>query len=197
MRIQVQHHEVAGRLRFRAPSLYRSRGVRRRIEKALAELGTVDSIRVNERTAGVLLHYNPVVSPENIVNEIDRALASILPQITEAEPGAKPNGANLFKDRYKTKARPPTRVKRPTSGHRWYALTLAEVIEQLQSDPNMGLTVGEALARLEKFGPNSLGEQEKRSELVIFLEQFKSLPVAMLGVSAVVALLTGDDSMPR
>ena len=191
MRIQVQHHEVAGRLRFRAPSLYRSRGVGQRIEEALATLGSVDSIRVNERTAGVLLHYDSAIPAEQIIVDIDRALASILPEIVEAQPAPGINGANPLSERLKFRTKPSSLVKRPDSGHRWHALALAEVLEQLQSDPNMGLTVGDVLERLEKFGPNSLGEQEKRSELIIFLEQFKSLPVAMLGVSAVVALLTG------
>ena len=74
-RIQVQHSKVAGRLRFRAPAIYRSRTIGQRIEQSLATLKAVDSIRINGRTAGVLLHYDPAVPAARMIAEVNSALA--------------------------------------------------------------------------------------------------------------------------
>ncbi len=44
---------------------------------------------------------------------------------------------------------------------------------------------------LQKYGPNILPEAERRSGWEIFSEQFKSLPVALLGAAAGISVLTG------
>ena len=44
---------------------------------------------------------------------------------------------------------------------------------------------------MARFGPNSLAAGKRRSDISIFLEQFMSAPVGLLGASAVVSLVTG------
>jgi Ca2+-transporting ATPase len=73
----------------------------------------------------------------------------------------------------------------------WHLFGLQSVLEHWASSDQSGLSSAEAGERLRTFGENSLAATKGRSDIAIFLEQFNSLPVALLGVSAVVALLTG------
>ena len=71
----------------------------------------------------------------------------------------------------------------------WHIQELQKVLEDLQSDVQ-GLDPEEAERRFREHGPNLLRDIESRKDLTIFLEQFQSAPVAMLGISAAIAMLT-------
>jgi Ca2+-transporting ATPase len=73
----------------------------------------------------------------------------------------------------------------------WYLYDLREVLDHLGTSDQTGLTAEEAGERVRRYGENSLVAAKKRSDIAIFFGQFNSLPVGLLGVSAVVALLTG------
>ena len=53
----------------------------------------------------------------------------------------------------------------------FYQLTREEVIEELQTDPAVGLSEEEARRRLEKYGPNELKEGEGINPWKILLSQ--------------------------
>ncbi len=55
-----------------------------------------------------------------------------------------------------------------------------------------GLTSAEALARLERYGPNTLGEAKRASWLVILARQFTGLLVVILIVAAGIAFALGE-----
>ena len=59
------------------------------------------------------------------------------------------------------------------------------------TDREKGLPVEAAGENLKKFGPNILPESVPRSGFSIFINQFKSIPVALLGVAAVISVSTG------
>ncbi|MGE0194863.1 MAG: cation-translocating P-type ATPase, partial [Methylocystis sp.] len=63
--------------------------------------------------------------------------------------------------------------------------------ERLATDVRYGLTAEDAAERSQKWGRNELSRAEPRSAAIIFAEQMTSLPIALLGVSAVVSLATG------
>ena len=65
------------------------------------------------------------------------------------------------------------------------------MLERLAGSVEQGLDQSEAEARLQRYGENSLVAAAKRGDLSIFISQFNSLPVGLLGVSALVAVLTG------
>ena len=74
----------------------------------------------------------------------------------------------------------------------WHALNAAVVVAQLGVDPALGLTTSGANERLTRYGLNALQEIRPRSAWRIFLDQFASIVVALLGVAAVVAWVTSD-----
>jgi len=62
----------------------------------------------------------------------------------------------------------------------WHATSEAEVVKRLDSNPERGLTLSEASARLQKYGPNRLPEGKKRSPLMRFFAQFNNVLVYVL-----------------
>jgi Ca2+-transporting ATPase len=73
----------------------------------------------------------------------------------------------------------------------WHLMDLDQVLARLGCSADSGLSVSEAEMRLQRYGENRLEAGRKRSDLAIFLGQFNSPPVFLLGVSAVVAVVTG------
>ena len=57
-----------------------------------------------------------------------------------------------------------------------------DVIALLETSMDLGLSEDYAKENLKKYGPNILPESVPRSGFSIFISQFKSLPVALLGL---------------
>jgi len=74
----------------------------------------------------------------------------------------------------------------------WWARAGEAVAEQLEVDPDDGLSTDEAERRRAEVGPNELREHETLSIWVILANQFKSLIIGLLVAAAVVAFLFGD-----
>ena len=74
----------------------------------------------------------------------------------------------------------------------WYQQKTDEVLQQLGSDLENGLSEQEAAARLEKYGPNQLTEQSGRSKWEILREQLSGIMVIILVVAAIVSVILGD-----
>ena len=68
----------------------------------------------------------------------------------------------------------------------WYQLPVKQALEQLEADPNQGLTTEAARLRLEKYGSNELEERGVKSPWEILFEQFTETMVIVLIVAAVV-----------
>jgi Ca2+-transporting ATPase len=75
---------------------------------------------------------------------------------------------------------------------RWHALAGEEVVRALDSDRERGLSSAEAARRRERWGPNSLPEQEPASALQLLLRQFASVLIYVLLAAAALSLLLGD-----
>jgi Ca2+-transporting ATPase len=76
----------------------------------------------------------------------------------------------------------------PAVATRWYALEPAEVASWLGVDVDSGLTADEAVARLERNGPNALPVEQPPSSLRRLLGQYTSYMQLILVVAAVVSL---------
>ncbi len=72
----------------------------------------------------------------------------------------------------------------------WHTLEEENSLERLKSDRRLGLTSQEAIARLQRYGPNELVESGGRSPLEILWDQFKNIMLLLLiGVAIVSAIL--------
>ena len=73
----------------------------------------------------------------------------------------------------------------------WHLLEAESALAKWETSKVVGLSRQTARKNLERFGPNMLPEAEPRSGLSIFLEQFNSLPVYLLGAAAALSVFTG------
>lgn len=70
-----------------------------------------------------------------------------------------------------------------------YQKEVSQIIKELGSDAEKGLSSKEAKKRLERFGPNEIKEIEKTSPVKIFLNQFKSFIVFILLVAVAISIV--------
>jgi Ca2+-transporting ATPase len=73
----------------------------------------------------------------------------------------------------------------------WHLLDLARIGQTLATNLEHGLDVQAIEVRRQRYGVNALPAAESRSAFAIFADQLKSLPVLMLGGSALLSLFTG------
>jgi Ca2+-transporting ATPase len=74
----------------------------------------------------------------------------------------------------------------------WYKLPVKQALEQLETDPDRGLTSENARIRLEKYGPNELEERGVKSPWKILFEQFTETMVVVLIVAAIISMFLGE-----
>ena len=70
---------------------------------------------------------------------------------------------------------------------KFYATPLSDVLKTTATDPKVGLTSGEVMERLQKYGENRLKEKKKKSSFKRFIDQFKDVMIIILIIAAVVS----------
>ena len=74
----------------------------------------------------------------------------------------------------------------------WFALSGDEVLQQLETDQNDGLTASEVARRREQFGHNALAQTPPVPAWKKLLSQFKELVIGILIVAAVISGIVGE-----
>lgn len=74
----------------------------------------------------------------------------------------------------------------------WHTLDKEEVAERLSTSIEEGLSQGEVLKRLERYGANELAQKKPRPILLRFLDQFKDFMVLILIAAAVISAFVGE-----
>ncbi|HDP79077.1 MAG TPA: hypothetical protein ENN47_13065, partial [Mesotoga infera] len=75
---------------------------------------------------------------------------------------------------------------------KYHQETIAEVIKNLDSDSNKGLSGAKAEERIKQYGLNELTEKNKRSAWKILLAQLKSVMVIILIVASIITAFIGE-----
>ena len=70
----------------------------------------------------------------------------------------------------------------------WFRKNITEVLQELATDVDSGLSAETVAKHLETHGPNELAEAEKQSTLGLLIEQFKNPLLIILLVGAGVSL---------
>lgn len=164
----------AGRLRIHIPSLYRSEDAKAGIEAQLSAREHVIAAFANPLTGRVLILFSRALSADILLSELGAsAQAPATPAVAWAQP---------------VQAAPLIIERAPATD--WHLLSADTAVTRLGSSRRSGLTQRAADERL-RDGANTLSRQAPISSVEILLNQFKSLPVVLLGVSAALSLLTG------
>jgi Ca2+-transporting ATPase len=77
-------------------------------------------------------------------------------------------------------------------GKHWHHLSTTEVLQLLETDPQVGLDTFEVQRRQHRFGPNVLTPKQGKSPLVRFLLQFSDPLILILLASSVITALIKD-----
>ncbi len=195
--ILIVHDRIPGRTRINVPGLYRNKQLGTELESRLTVLDQIRLVRANALTGNLLIEYAPRRDSREMPASIIRLLEAELgcPIIRHIESIDRP--PKKGKERERKPEKPKKARRKPEVSEfqaqplqLWHTLTGTRVINFLQGGEE-GLTEEAAAQRLAQYGANLLAEQVGRSSLQMFLEQFASAPVAMLGVSAVISLATG------
>ncbi len=191
--VQAVHVFVKGRARYKINGLYRSDSLKKHLELRLSENEGIESFSINTLTGNLLVFFNSNNTHSDIAILIERIVSEQFgkkAQPPDAVPGrlaqtAKPSSESRRKLRKSIVCAKPQRVEN------WHLMDSGSVIEFFRTDRAMGLTSEAYQENLKKFGPNVLPEAVLRSGWSIFIDQFKSLPVALLGVAAAISVATG------
>lgn len=179
------HRPLPGRIRLRVQGLYRSEWLKNELETELARVECIRSATANPLTGNLLILFDVAEESSRIIDEVERRLRRY----------AKPNRSTTLRE-YRCQPNKAGRspvtatVTGPRPAHRWFTVDIEDVFRAFGTSPS-GLSSAEARARLLRYGPNVLADRAPRSALWVFLRQFASAPVALLGASAVVSLMTG------
>lgn len=202
-------------MRLHVDTLYRSQSLMEYLEKWFSGRPEIITFRINILTGNVLIFYNSGASRETIVSALDEALASV-PMEIQRHPGSSFNLRKFLSEPSKGTITIPLRAsdgngvlkkdRRGVTKRRvirklltaaetqtsssWHTMTDEEVLAALESSPS-GLSAQGAGKLLVKYGPNLLPESVPRSAFSIFVDQFKSLPVYLLGIAAGISVVTG------
>lgn len=204
--VQAIHASVKGRVRYKIKGLYRSESLKKHLESSLSEKEGISRFSVNTLTGNILVFFNSnndvhTISSviEGIVSEYSNEKITHMPlQGTKSRNNPITAGQYLRSTKHDIASYTSRRKLRKAIIHAldqtvktWHSMEAQGVLDFFGVDKNHGLSSESAKKNLRKYGPNVLPESVPRSGFSIFIDQFKSLPVALLGVAAGISVLTG------
>ncbi|MEA5572687.1 HAD-IC family P-type ATPase [Calothrix sp. UHCC 0171] len=181
--LQAIHTTVKGRGRYRIDGLYLHESFKQYLELSIIKITEVISVSASTLTSNILVIFNPDISHAQIQQLIDRIVVDYPQQSRKYQPQKVPKTVNNS-----------SQIVAPIEPQKiedWHLIEADAVVQSLNTSKTSGLSHESALENLKKYGQNRLPESASRSELSIFIEQFKSLPVALLTGAAVLSTATG------
>ncbi|MEE9200791.1 MAG: HAD-IC family P-type ATPase [Candidatus Brocadiales bacterium] len=203
------HIAIKGRARFRIEGLSHSGSLAEHLALRLSNLNGITSVSPNPATGNALIFFDEEDCPYEIALQIEAIVieygsnGSATEQDLRSEirherahgkngsskmanlPGASMPGrfVNRIKDLV------------PHAGDQrvedWHLQEVDIVLASFNTSRLSGLTSRSAKENINKYGPNLLPESEPRSGFSILTGQFTTAPVALLGASAVISIMTG------
>ncbi|ODT68440.1 MAG: ATPase [Nitrosomonadales bacterium SCN 54-20] len=189
--VRIVHAAVEGRARLKIRGLYRSESVRRKLESALPRHDAIRHASANVLTGRVLIVFDPACDLEEIKTWLEQLLLDAGHEIIPENPIDDSGSLRSSRRAGSPVISSDSNSVLPQDRKNWHALPGDTVVAALETSMEFGLSQASVERKLGHFGVNSLPETPPRSGLSIFLGQFKSLPVALLGVSAVLSAATG------
>lgn len=198
--VQTINTAVSGRARYKVKGLYRSEPLREYIEARFSQRQGISYVAINTLTGNVLVLFNSGNSPNDIASHLEEIVLDYLKNLHPETPnpssppfakGGKilAGSSSLKADRLSLRNLINRAEEQPIEP--WHLMGTARVIDLIGTGRKNGLTVESVSEKTKRYGPNILPESVPRSGLSVLLEQFKSLPVALLGVAAGISVLTG------
>lgn len=193
-------HRTRGRARFKVLDLFGVVTLAAPLEHAVAAVPGVQRVSANAVTGGLLVLFDSSCSVEQLHVRLLELLRRDfgMPLDTRAPDNSEqplPSNVTSLTAHRRRLVRPladeAQSLALVPADKVWWAMAHEQTLRVLESDGNAGLSTEVANDRLRRYGLNKLAAAQRRSEFSILLSQFRSLPVAMLGASAVISVATG------
>ncbi|MCG6136174.1 MAG: cation-translocating P-type ATPase [Nostoc sp. LLA-1] len=182
--IQAIHTAVKGRARYKVKELYQSPSLQKYLERSLASNPEIISVSVNPLTSNILVFFTDKIRFNTIALIIDNI-------VLDFKTKTNINETQQLNKSLKTQKKSVNKsLGQPRND--WHLMAGESVIHKLNTSKISGLSSESAIINLTTYGPNILSIISKRSNWHILIDQFKSLPVALLGAAAGISLLTGS-----
>jgi Ca2+-transporting ATPase len=185
--VKIIHNQVKGRARYKVKELYRSESLKQYLERALSEMSGINYVSANPLTSNILVIFEKEYSADKVALLIEQNISQYQKL------------ANKLLGKYlsKTKKELTKATQKPIVNaqaqriENWHLMETDAVLTAFNTSKQSGLSSKSAAENLNKYGLNFLATAKTRSDLSILIDQFKSLPVALLGVAAGVSVFTG------
>jgi Ca2+-transporting ATPase len=178
LRAEIVHDAVAGRVRFRHLGLVAREDLVGSVQEALRRCPGVTAVRASSLTGSILLEFGAPATVKRLAAAIDAVAAGRTLRPLGTSRSARALSAAAM-------------AGAPNPDQAWHGMPAGEAAAQLRACLHVGLDPDEAARRLILHGRNELLRAEGRWTAAIFAEQLTSFPVALLGISAALSLLTG------
>jgi Ca2+-transporting ATPase len=183
--IQPIHASIKGRTRFKIKELYRSPSLKNYLERSTVNFAEIRYISANILTSNILVIFDQDISSKEIEFLIRKVLLDY-----QDESGFNHHNKKLVRTA-KAKIDRQLAVKHKQKTKNWHLMAVEEVLTSLNTSNISGLSNETATNNLKKYGKNVLSTTVKRSQLSMLLDQFKSLPVALLVIASGISIATG------
>ncbi|PMB06054.1 ATPase [Fischerella thermalis CCMEE 5273] len=184
--VKIIHNQVKGRARYKVKELYRSESLKKYLERSLSEMSGINYVSANPLTSNILVIFEKEYSADKVALLIEQNISQY----------QKLANKSLEKYSSKTKKELTKATQKPIVNAQaqriknWHLMETDAVLTAFNTSKQSGLSSKSAAENLNKYGPNFLATAKTRSDLSILIDQFKSLPVALLGVAAGVSVFT-------
>lgn len=193
--VQAVHAVVRGRARYKVNGLYRSESLKKLLESRLCEVEGIEQVSASTLTGNLLVLFNSGNTYADIASFIREVAAQ---HEKEAEVLKRERPVDPIREAVPTPASSSLRAKLKNlvshtegqTAERWHLMETDAVFASLGTKV-LGLSEESVKERFKKYGANVLPESVPRSGWSLFFDQFKSLPVMLLGAAAGLSLLTG------
>ncbi|MHB8481541.1 MAG: cation-translocating P-type ATPase [Nitrospiria bacterium] len=183
--VQEIHAAVKGRVRYRVGRLCRSEDLKKRLVSNLSGMAGISQVSANSLTGTVLVIFNS----DNTSSKIASLIREIVSHHDKDPRSSITSFSPDFPFSQKKINRQTAQAEGP-KGESWYLIEATSVVASFNTSKTRGLSSESAREQLKRHGPNLLPESVPRSGISMFVDQFKSLPVVLLGVAAGLSLLT-------
>ncbi len=198
--IEPRHVILPGRARFHVRGLYHCPALKNSIERGLAVCNQVNRVSANPLTGNVLVEFDHRLDSTRIAELLQDAIGDGNNSGRNGRPWADPDLGSFpsASEASAASSAPHSGAQAPTTDGRlrksaqesWHCAEVQAAADRLGSS-RRGLSERVAAERLGSCGPNRLPEQEARSRFTILLDQFNSMPTALLIAAAGISIFTG------
>jgi Ca2+-transporting ATPase len=191
-------HQIPGRVRIKVQGLHRFVPLKSFLEGKLSLIPWILEARANPATGNLIIRFQADRDLQALLSRVGEILEEFHPQgnggpspsvpqaLSKAE-GVHPDPKAFFQKSGRGAVLPPLQDLK-----RWHSMNTEDLLGQMETTPDRGLTAESARGRLLRWGPNTYRELRPRSFLRVLAGQFRSLPSALVGFTGVWTLLRGN-----